>query len=435
MKRISRAAIAGISATGLLLLFTVVAIRPAIGSAASAQLTPETPGATYIVPPGGSGPACPMAPDLHPGVPAGPPGDVSIPHCVATGGQSSTSSARSTGSEVRQAYATRPSSTGAQGAPCCGHLFSGTYTANTGYEEVESDIEVVPVSVPSGDFASAWVMADYDANNYDQAGWEEGTALCPNTPSSANTPTVWTEYNINGSYVNQCYSNYYLAQGTEYYFAVSGQGDLWGTFIYYNNTWQQLNAYYLNAAFTPNTDAPEQFVELYNPGGLPWATFASNWSFDGSALYLTNGNGYYWQNQFPTDANDSAYQLGDWEAFNTYYSDWYTTSSASPGFSISASPSSISVLPGGTYNSTITVSTNSAYDSFVDGGFNLYVGTPPSGDTASISPSYVAPMANSSSYATLTVTIGLLDVGSFTEPVTACGYGGCQTTYVSFNNV
>lgn len=100
--------------------------------------------------------------------------------------------------------------------------------------------------------------------------------------------------------------------------------------------------------------------------------------------------------------------------------------STSPAFTISASPSSVSVLPGGTGTSTITTALVQGFNAAVA----LSASGQPAGVTASFSPiSIAAPGAGAS---TMTLTTGSTTaVGTY--PITVTGTGGSlnQTTTVS----
>jgi hypothetical protein len=76
------------------------------------------------------------------------------------------------------------------------------------------------------------------------------------------------------------------------------------------------------------------------------------------------------------------------------------TSSATPSFSLSDSPSSLSIAQSASGSSTITVASSGGFDSAVA----LTVSGLPSGVTASFSPSSVTPSANGSVTSTLTLT-------------------------------
>jgi hypothetical protein len=98
----------------------------------------------------------------------------------------------------------------------------------------------------------------------------------------------------------------------------------------------------------------------------------------------------------------------------------------SPDFTISASPSSVSVVQGG--SGTTTVSTT------VSGGFNSAVSLSasglPTGATATFSPTSIAAPGSGSS--TLTLRPGTAAAGTYTVTITGTGGGKTHSTTVSF---
>jgi phosphatidylinositol-3-phosphatase len=89
--------------------------------------------------------------------------------------------------------------------------------------------------------------------------------------------------------------------------------------------------------------------------------------------------------------------------------------SVNPDFSITASPSSLSVAQGGNRTSTITVTSSNGFN----GATSLSVSGLPSGVTASFSPSSVTPPANGSASSTLTLTASsTAATGTFNVSVT-----------------
>jgi hypothetical protein len=98
------------------------------------------------------------------------------------------------------------------------------------------------------------------------------------------------------------------------------------------------------------------------------------------------------------------------------------TVSAAPAFSVSASPSSVTVVQGGSSPSTITVGSLNGFSSAV----SLSATGQPVGVTASFSPTSVTPPANGSGTSTLTLSASAsAAVGTYT--VTATGTSGSTT--------
>jgi hypothetical protein len=108
----------------------------------------------------------------------------------------------------------------------------------------------------------------------------------------------------------------------------------------------------------------------------------------------------------------------------TYYDDVAVTS-ATPSFSMSASPTSVSVAQGASGSSTISTS--------VSGGFNnaisLSASGVPAGATASFSPTSIAAPGSGSS--TMTIAAGTAAAGTYTITVTGSGGGITHTANVS----
>jgi hypothetical protein len=98
-------------------------------------------------------------------------------------------------------------------------------------------------------------------------------------------------------------------------------------------------------------------------------------------------------------------------------------SSGQPSFSVSDAPSSLSIAQSASGSSTITVSSNDGFDSAV----SLSVSGLPSGVTASLSPSSVAPTAGNSTTSALTLTAGSSATAG-TTAVTVTGTSGSLTT-------
>ena len=97
--------------------------------------------------------------------------------------------------------------------------------------------------------------------------------------------------------------------------------------------------------------------------------------------------------------------------------------SGQPSFSVSDAPSSLSIAQGASGNSTITVSSNDGFNSAV----SLTVSGLPSGVTAALSPTSVAPTAGASATSTLTLTASSSATAG-TQAVTVTGTSGSLTT-------
>src|SRR5205807_7666477 len=97
-------------------------------------------------------------------------------------------------------------------------------------------------------------------------------------------------------------------------------------------------------------------------------------------------------------------------------------STATPDFSIGASPSSLTITQGGNGTSTITVTSQNGFNSAT----TLSASGLPSGVTAAFSPNPVTPPANGSATSTLTFTASS-SAASGTSTVTVTGTSGSLT--------
>ena len=100
----------------------------------------------------------------------------------------------------------------------------------------------------------------------------------------------------------------------------------------------------------------------------------------------------------------------------------FAVGAGTPGFTVSASPSAVSVTQGSTANSTITVTSKNGFNSAT----TLSVSGLPSGVTAAFSPNPVTPPANGSVTSTLTFTASSTATTG-TSTVTVTGTSGTTT--------
>ncbi|MFI5166102.1 MAG: protease pro-enzyme activation domain-containing protein [Thermoanaerobaculales bacterium] len=116
------------------------------------------------------------------------------------------------------------------------------------------------------------------------------------------------------------------------------------------------------------------------------------------------------------------------DATYTYYDDVVmTTTTGTPDFTISASPTTVSAVQGGSGTTTVTTA--------VSGGFSNAIALSatglPTGATATFAPTSIAAPGSGSS--TLTLTAGSsTTVGTYTVTITGTGGGTTHTTTVSF---
>ncbi|MHB2022022.1 MAG: hypothetical protein ACYCO3_01625 [Mycobacteriales bacterium] len=315
-------------------------------------------------------------------------------------------------------------------------IFDGEYTPyySGGYAGSWSVIQAGAPSLPNynlGTFATAWVMDSY-GNNWTQVGWIQG-----NVGGGCGTqtkPVVFIQVNNNGNLSNTyCYPQYSLSVGSYYNFATvtTANGNSWCNELYWNGGWVILGGVCYTEPYMSASQADaEQAIEYSAPTSSgPYPTMQSDYLADGRVL-PNAGSWTLWTTSVATGVNDSAMNIGQYMAYDAYnYS--FHTSRTYPDFSLYASPSTITVLPDESGSTTIVSSTNTSYDSFLLGGISYYVYGSPSGSSASISPSYLSPMANETDYLTLNVSDGLLQVTNYTLTVQACGWNGCHYTYVT----
>jgi hypothetical protein len=107
----------------------------------------------------------------------------------------------------------------------------------------------------------------------------------------------------------------------------------------------------------------------------------------------------------------------------------FTVAQTNPNFSITANPSTISVLPGLIGTSTITVVGTNDWPQTVAFGVSV-----PSGNSASVNPTSVTIGENGSGATTLTVQRGPTDLSTFDVTVTGYSSGGAvHSTTVTVN--
>jgi hypothetical protein len=418
------------------LLTAAVALSTA-GPAASADT-----GQIWVVPPGLS--QCPTAPDLDPAPAPGPATDPTVPHCLGPKGLSG-----NLPHNPRTADAPAASSTDQQvpgtvtQANCYAtncSIFNGQNTAWGAYRASFAHLQVVAPTLPntnSGTFYTAWVMDSHNGTSWSQGGWIEGNigGNC-GTPTH---PTVWEQFNNNGALTTNCFTAYALGNGASYEFetyATATNGNVYCNAVYYNNAWNILGGACLamsvqNAA---NSDA-EAAVEYSSPtlnGAYP--TDAGQ-TITGAEV-LPNGGGWqYWDTSVGTNVVDTASQIGQYMGYNNaYYTSFHTTRTV-PNFTLSASPSSMTILPGQSGSSTVVTSTNTSYDTAANvPPISYAVWGAPSGSSVSIDTSSIWPSSSETDYATVTINVGLLQLNPFTVTVRACG-SVCHYTYINVTTV
>jgi hypothetical protein len=170
------------------------------------------------------------------------------------------------------------------------------------------------------------------------------------------------------------------------------------------------------AAYDPNGDAVST-IELWRGqagGGIPSAAYQTS---SGSASFsftesLTSGSYWYFAHVVQADGHDL------WSAPM-----WITYSGTTPAdFSIAAAPASLSLNPGASGSSTLTLTSSGGYASAT----SLSASGLPSGVTASFSPASVTPPANGSATSTLTLSASA-SAAPGSSTITITGTGGSKT--------
>jgi hypothetical protein len=320
------------------------------------------------------------------------------------------------------------------------YAFNGVETSNYNYLGGLDTIYVNAGAVPNGGYShlSAWIMGTVNGGyappnqaTYDQVGWAIGDSC-----GEYNAPELWTEYTYGGTHYDNCYPGTYpLSEGTSYsvanYYYGTGNGYncMWENYIYWMGTWQGFDWHSTNNC---GAGQVENFQEWSTPNGGAWPYFTSNQYFSGGGLYPNNGCGcsISWDYTQPTTYANSAAYLNYGQVIETQWSAFEILPGVSPGFSMYASPSAITVPPGTSGTSTIYLYANSAFDSDVT--LTAYA---PSGSSASVSPSFVYLPENGSTAVTLSVTTGLLQLSNYTVTVVGCGQpqSVCSSTSVQVN--
>lgn len=136
-----------------------------------------------------------------------------------------------------------------------------------------------------------------DGNNFYQAGWVDENY-------GTNYPQVFAESNIGGGFGRRYYSQYPLSDGGQYYFAVvSKPGSVYGL-IWWNGTWNQLDA---NHHGLSREGAMQQFLELLSFTGVH-ATMATLSNYDSQLVYQDSN--VYWDTSIVTNIfNASPYSV------------------------------------------------------------------------------------------------------------------------------
>jgi hypothetical protein len=167
-------------------------------------------------------PTCTAGPNTGSAKAPGPPTDMRIPHCRAAGP-----------TEISDRTAPRPSTTG--------HMFDGAQTTTSSITGEWGNLESVVATLYSGatQFSTDWYMAsDHNASSCDpnghyiQAGWAQTSFHNSSGPQVFEYDTVRCQW--------EWFTQYSIGQYSLVSYAVTGSGTNWTTWIWWNNTWNQL---------------------------------------------------------------------------------------------------------------------------------------------------------------------------------------------------
>lgn len=155
----------------------------------------------------------------------------------------------------------------------------------------------------------------------------------------------------------------------------------------------------------------------------PYDDFRCGYSEEGGYVPLDCKHDTY----FNSSVSQSGYLANYWNLgvpSNPFFSFGNTSN-----VSTSANPTTLSIPPGGSGTSTITLASANNYQ----GTVTVSASGAPSGSTATVSPSARFVGAGSSATTTLRVTVGLTQLNSFTVTVTGCAVGRCTSRNVLVN--
>ena len=170
---------------------------------------------------------------------------------------------------------------------------------------------------------------------------------------------------------------------------------------------------HLDLYYTANANTPSwTLIGTITPPAAGAQTLSANYTLPGGSLQAVRA-------QFRYLGSASSCTSG---AYNDHDDLIFAVGAGSPGFSVSASPSSVSVQQGTNATSTVTVTSQNGFNSAT----TLSVSGLPSGVTAAFSTNPVTPPANGSATSTLTFTASSTATTG-TSTVTITGTSGTTT--------
>jgi len=170
---------------------------------------------------------------------------------------------------------------------------------------------------------------------------------------------------------------------------------------------------HLDLYYTANASSPSWvLIGTITPTVAGAQTLSANYTLPSGSLQAVRA-------QFRYQGSASSCTTG---SYNDHDDLIFAVGAGTPGFTVAASPSAVSVTQGSTANSTITVTSQNGFNSAT----TLSVSGLPSGVTAAFSPNPVTPPANGSVTSTLTFTASSTATAG-TSTVTVNGTSGTTT--------
>ena len=170
---------------------------------------------------------------------------------------------------------------------------------------------------------------------------------------------------------------------------------------------------HLDLYYAANASSPTWvLIATLTPTAAGAQTLSANYTLPSGTLQAVRA-------QFRYQGSASSCTTG---AYNDHDDLIFAVGAGTPGFTVSAAPSSVGVTQGSTANSTITVTSQNGFNSAT----TLSVSGLPSGVTAAFAPNPVTPPANGSATSTLTFTASPTATTG-TSTVTVTGTSGTTT--------
>ena len=176
---------------------------------------------------------------------------------------------------------------------------------------------------------------------------------------------------------------------------------------------------HLDLYYTANANSPSWvLIATITPTAAGAQTLSANYTLPSGSLQAVRA-------QFRYLGSASSCTTG---SYNDHDDLIFAVGAGAPGFTVSASPSSVNVQQGSTATSTITVTSQNGFNSAT----TLSASGLPSGVTAAFSPNPVTPPANGSATSTLTLTASsTATTGTSTVTITGTSGSTVKTTTIA----